>query len=439
MTIEAPDAVPATGGPAEPDPPPAGAPGAAPPRPAGARRGPWGRRLWRLGRWGWLLSLVGLNAWWSWREARPLVPPGTIARWIERRQDSQAEPALRRRLDRSPHDGEARILLARLLAQRNELLACARELHRVPFWWPDSARWRLMEAGALKECKRMGDAEAAWKAVALDDPLHPVAPELVTAAVRDLRELYAVEGRWDELVRLIWATYDRTDDPAEHEKLLNLRIRTELTRIAPPVAAEQLEGFLAADPRDWEARRGLARAKLTLNEPAEARRHIEICLQKRPGEPRAWADYLELLQTTGDQEGLRRAVARLPESAAQHPGVLKYRARLLELDHRWSEAAELYRRALQSHPSDRELHYHLAMVEDRLGHREAAQAHRRRWDAMRTARNELNEAYQNVLDLRESRRDSPELHAAIRRLARLCKTLGWERDAEGWARLVPAA
>jgi thioredoxin-like negative regulator of GroEL len=386
-----------------------------------------------------LLSLIGLNAWWFWRDSRPVAGLETIARWVEQHQEARAEQALRQRLARSPHDGEARVMLAKLLAQRHDMLACARELHRVPFWWPDAARWRLMEAGALKECDRMREAEAAWKAIVEDDPFHPVDPKLTTAAVRDLLELYAVEGRWDELVKLIWTSYDRTDDPAEHEKLLNLRIRTELTRIAPAVAAEKMEKYLAADPQDWEARRGLARAKMTLNLPEEARPHLETCLRERPEDPRCWADYLELLHTTGDQEGLRRAVAGVPEAVAQHPAVLKYRARLLELDHRWTEAGELYRRILQARPSDREIDYRLALVEDRLGRREAAQVHRRRWESMRTARTELNEAYQKVLDLRESGRDSPELHAAIRRLAQLCEALGWKRDAEGWARLAPAA
>jgi hypothetical protein len=118
--------------------------------------------------------------------------------------------------------------------------------------------------------------------------------------------------------------------------------------------------------------------------------------------------------------------------------VLKYRARLLELDHRWPEAAELYVQILRSRGPDRETYYRLALVEDRLGRREAAHSHRRRWQDMSDARTELNEAYQKVLDLRESGRDSPELHAALRRLAQLCEALGWKRDAEGWARLAPA-
>jgi tetratricopeptide (TPR) repeat protein len=439
MTIEAPDVVPPIGGSMDRDPSPSGthAAGRIPRSGEEARRATWGRRLWRWGRWILLLSLLGLNAWWLGRDARPVVALDVIARWTQEQRDREAEQALRQRLARSPHDGDSRVLLAKLLARRHDTLGCARELHQVPFWWPDKGRWLLMEAGAFKECDRMRDAEAAWKIIAAEDPFHPVDPKYVTAAIRDLMELYAVEGRWDEMVQLIWTTYDRTDDPVERENLLNMRLRTELERILPAVAAEKMEKYLAADPRDWEARRGLAKAKLALNLPEEARRHIEVCREERPEDPRGWADGLDVLHTMGDLDGLRQTVARLPASVAEHPAVLTHRARLLERDRRWPEAAEVYRRILQGRRFELETYYRLALVEDRLGQHEPAQVHRQRWEAMRTARTELNAAYQKVLDLHQSDPKSSRYHAAVRRLAQLCKILGWSRDAEGWSRVAP--
>ena len=437
MTIEAPDAVPATGRPAESQ-SLAAAQAAARSRPSAARRRTWGRRLWRLGRWTLLLALIALNAWWLWRGSRPVVGLETIARWIEQGRETQAEQALRRRLDRSPHDGEARVLFAKLLAQRHDTMGCARELHQVPFWWPDKAKWLIMEAGAFKECDRLRDAEAAWTAVVEDDPLHPVDPKYLTTATRDLLQLYAYEGRWEEMGKLIWRRYDRSDNPMEREDLVVMRMRSELERITPAVAAARVEKYLAADPQDWEARRGLAKARLAQNLPDEARALLETCLAERPEDPSCWADYLDLLHAMGDLDGLRQAIARLPAAAAEHPTVLTHRARLLERDRHWPEAAELYRRVLQVRPHERETHYRLALIADRLGQREQAQAHRRRWQAMRDARTELNEAYQKVMALHQSDPNSPQYHAAIRRLAQLCQTLGWNRDAEGWARLAPS-
>ena len=95
----------------------------------------------------------------------------------------------------------------------------------------------------------MNDAEAAWKALVEDDPFHPVDPKFATAATRDLLELYAVEGRWDDATQLIWKSYSRANDTADRQKLLNMRLRTELDRIAPVVAAEKMESYLARRSR----------------------------------------------------------------------------------------------------------------------------------------------------------------------------------------------
>jgi tetratricopeptide (TPR) repeat protein len=436
MTIEAPDAAAATGESVHGEPSLAivEAPSAAHRRIAG--RGSWWRGLLRPGCWALVVLLIGLNAWWFWRDTRPGVGLDVIAKWSEQNRDREAEHALRQRLMRSPHDGAARVQLARLLAQRQDLLGCARQLHQVPFWWPEKGRWLLMEAGAFKESNRMRDAEAAWQAVVEDDPLHPVDPKYVTAATRDLLELYAVEARWDDAVKLIWRSYDRTNDASEREGFLDMRLRTELERILPAVAAGKMEVYLAADPEDWEARCGLAKAQLALNRPEEARRHLETCLQERPEDPHCWADYLDLLNTSGDLDGLRQAVARLPQPVAENPAVSMHRARLLERDRRWEEAAELYRRILQVRPLESETCYRLALVEDRLGHHEPAQAHRARWQALRAARTELKEAYQKVLDLQKTDANKPTYHAAIRHLAQVCETLGWKRDADGWAQLA---
>src|SRR5262249_50348833 len=208
MTTEAPEAAPSTGEPTNREPsPPEGQAAAGRTRPTRAGRRTPCHGLWRLGRWVLLVALVGLNAWWFWLESRPEVGQDAIAGWIEQRRDREAEQALRERLERSPHDGASRILLARLLAQRQDKLACARELHRIPFWWPDRARWTLIEAGAFEDLGRMADAEAAWKLLVEDDPLHPVDPKVAGVASHDLLELYAVEGRWEDAVQLIWKRY----------------------------------------------------------------------------------------------------------------------------------------------------------------------------------------------------------------------------------------
>src|SRR5262249_54545185 len=86
-----------------------------------------------------MLGLVGFNVWWFWRDTRPLPDLAVIARLMGHDQYAQAEPALREHLRRSPHDGEARMMLARAYAAGGRLLECAQELHDVPYWWPQKA------------------------------------------------------------------------------------------------------------------------------------------------------------------------------------------------------------------------------------------------------------------------------------------------------------
>ena len=53
------------------------------------------------------MSVAAFNAWWYWRDTRPLSDGKTIALWMNRQQYDLAEPELRERLRRSPHDAES--------------------------------------------------------------------------------------------------------------------------------------------------------------------------------------------------------------------------------------------------------------------------------------------------------------------------------------------
>jgi hypothetical protein len=396
-------------------------------------------RLWKWVRWIALMGLIGLNAWWWWRESRPLPDLKSIELLISQRRDADAEEAIRRRLAYSPHDGDAHALLAKIFGQRGDMLACARELGEIPFWWPSKGKYLLMEATAFKQVDRMRDAESAWQAVVKNGPMHPIDRTYVTAAVMDLLELFAIESRWSDAAKLIWSEYDRIDDPHDREALLVMRMRTELERITPMVAAAKLRKFLVADPEDWAARRALAKIEATLNNGDEARRLLESCLEHQPQDPRGWADELSVLSDLGDLEALRQTMASVPPAIASDPSLLRFRALLAERDRNWDEAARLYERLIQLRPWERENLYRLALIETRLGRSALAQEHRQRSEAMQAARVELNDAFQKVLDIRRLDAPSTEVKAAIERLARVCRVLHWTRDADAWERLSPPA
>jgi tetratricopeptide (TPR) repeat protein len=394
-------------------------------------------RVARLGSWALVLALFGLNGWWAWEDARPVVGLKVIAAWVQRGHHDAAQAALRDRLRRSPHDGEARILLARALAARGDVIGCAEQLHRVPSWWPGKREAQYREGQAYMEANRARPAEAAWLACLEDDPLHPTPPAYVGDARRELLKLYAEQGRWDELRDVVWRAYDLAD-PIGPVRLLAMLLRAELERIDPQIAAVALRRYVDADPDDWESRRALARNEQLLGYPEAATRHLRACLAARPDDPRVWRDWLWLLHEQGDGGGLAAAVARLPATVGGDAEIAKYRGLVRERAGDLPGAAAAYAEAARLAPFQQAYQMHLARVEARLGHRDRAAAHLRAAEPMRAARAELRDAYVRYAEvMSRPHPDRVELSAATARLADLCRTLGWTRAAEAWTRLIP--
>jgi len=98
--------------------------------------------------------------------------------------------------------------------------------------------------------------------------------------------------------------------------------------------------------------------------------------------------------------------------------------------------------ALTRHPYVMASHYRLAMVEERLGHRDLAVEHRKQADRLREARSELRVAFSELIAANEARENQkasdPDLPTSMRRLAAVCETLGWARLAEAWYKLADA-
>jgi tetratricopeptide (TPR) repeat protein len=415
------------------------APIATGPPPTPVRSARFGSRFWlRAGGWALALALVGLNAWWAWREIRPVADLPAIGTWVGEGRLDEAERALRERLRRSPHDGAALTLLGRALAARGDSLGCARTLHRVPFWWPNKGSVLFLEGQAFKSVDRLADAEAAWKGLSEFDPLHPMPENLVSKAVMERLELYALEERWDEARQLIWRAYDRADPP-DRQSLLVMRMRTDLERIAPSASVVKLRRYVEADPEDWEARRALALAEHSTGRDPEATRLLLNCLEARPDDPRGWRDYLKLLYEAGDADGLRRTLDRVPAVAANHPEVLRFRAIAQENQGDWAGAAETYRLINEKQAANGEILFRWATAEERAGRRESARKHRDASKVIREARTELGQAFTAYMEASGASPPDPKaLAATVGRLVKLCEALGWRREADAWARLAPA-
>jgi tetratricopeptide (TPR) repeat protein len=380
--------------------------------------------------WAVAAGAVGSLLGWYCRETRDVPSLATIAEWMAHQRYALAEPALREHLRRSPDDGEARTMLARLLAARGDSRGCAGELQRVPFWWPTKAEARYREGQSYLRIDRAREAEAAWLALVKHDLPRPPSAIFQDACLELLR-LYAIEDRWEDAAPLIWSAYDQAAPP-DRALWLIIRLRSELERVAPSETIVPLRRYVTADPEDGEALRALARAEQALGCPAAAATHFRLCLARHPGDARAWRDYLAMLLAQGEREAFRAALARAPATATSEPQLWLYRG----LDHEWrgdlEGAAGLYCQAVARNPCVVEYHYRLALAEGRLGCREEAAEHHRRARRLREARGRLPELLGRYLDTRDQHGGPARasLATTLERLTSTCQELGWPRAAD---------
>jgi tetratricopeptide (TPR) repeat protein len=383
-----------------------------------------------------IVGLSAWNAWRYWRDTHAVPDLKTISDWIGREQYHRAESGLREQLRRSPHDGQARMFLARVLAARGDLLGCARQLDEVPYWSPEKFEALYREGQAYIMIDRAKDAEWAWLELIKDDPLHMAPPGLFHDACRQLLKLYAIEDRWDDAHPVMWFAYDRAA-PADRPDLLAMRMRPELERVTPKETISVLRRYVAAAADDWEALRALAQAELALGIHAEAARHFQACLDGRPDDVRAWRDYVTMLLEQGDLDAFLTLLAKAPRSADGEPETWMFRGVVSEKAEDWHTAANHFRKAIELNPFVSKYHYRLAMVEQRLGRRDEALAHRKRTKELNEARSQLPAAYADYFAATTAgQRGAPALAAACKHLASICETLGWFRAAQAWNQLV---
>ena len=383
-----------------------------------------------------IVIVAAFNAWWYWRDNRPLPDLKTVSDWMRREQYAEVETILREHLRRSPYDAEMRMMLARALAGRGDLLGCARQLHEVPVWSPVRAEALFREGQSYIKIDRAKGAEAAWLELIKDDPLHPVADDLFQDACQELLKIYAIEDRWEDAFPVMWTAYDHAA-PVDHAALLTMRMRPELERVAPKESIEVIKRYVAAAADDWEALRALAHAELALGRPAEAARHFQECLKGRPDDVRAWRDHLAMLLEQGDMDSFSALLDQPPKSADTEPETWMFRGVACEKTRDWKSASELFGKAIDLNPTVPKYYYRLAMAEQRLGLREQALAHLERTKAMNEARAQLPAAYADYFAARKpGHPGSPTMAAACRHLGSICKTLGWARAAQAWNRLA---
>jgi tetratricopeptide (TPR) repeat protein len=386
-----------------------------------------------------LASLSAFNFWWYRRASRPVPDYDTVSQWIRSERYPEAERVLRERLRSSKWDSQARMMLARVLAARNDFLRCARELNEVPFWSSEKPEALLREGQSHLSIDRARDAERAFLEVIRDDPLHPISPALHHDASQELLKIYAIEDRWEDAYFIIWSSYEHAQR-VDHPALLSMRLRPELERVSHKESSSVLRRYIAAQPDDWEAFRALARAQAALGQHTDAVRHFQACIKGRPNDVQAWRDYLAMQLDQGDLESFLALLKRPPAGADHESDTWMYRGVASEQVGNWVTAAEEFRKAIELNPCVPQYYYRLAMAEERLGLRGEAIAHRQRTKEMNDARAQLPGAYASFFGSMDTggKTSREHLDGARKRLALLCETLGWLRAAQAWNRLILA-
>jgi tetratricopeptide (TPR) repeat protein len=361
-----------------------------------------------------------------------------VSSWIDRGRYEEAEAVLREQLRRFPHDYEARWLLARSLGARDQLVACADQLRRMPPWAPNIRQCLYLEGCCYLQLHRARDAEAAWRACIAPDALRPRFDAYFKMAVEQLVELGMLKERPDDARDAVWMMYDAAS-PADRPDILILLLRTWIDRIDSRVAADRLRRIVAADPADLAARRALAHALDLQGDPRGAAEMVESNLEAWPDDPWTWRDQLWMLNLRDDLPGLTTALAKLPPSTDREGEILAYRGLVCEKRRDWPCAADAYRRADELRPFNAELTYRLGMSEVRAGRREAGLRHLKQSRELKQALERLADA---VLDYRDALVASPDPGdpgrvKAARALAAICRTLGMDRVAAALESVAP--
>lgn len=406
--------------------------------------GPTGRqsfsgRLWSRVRpfyWPTVLALAAVNLWWF-LDTSPLPELTTLAGLINAGRTEEAERSLRAWTRRSPHYAEPRLLLARLLAAREDYRGCAEQLRAIPFWSPLKPEAFYREAQTWLKIDRASDAEDALRALAKVDPNHPVNAPFLFEAQIDLINLLTMENRWEDAREVIWGAIDRAD-PANREEFLVMSLRTLLERSSPSASLETLRRYLAADPDDQAARLALASALDAVGRREESDAMMAECLRRLPEDPAVWTARMEILRDRADPDAFREALAEAPK--ALDATLSGYRAHSLVARGKLEAAADAYALAIANRPGDAEFLYRSALIARRLGRTEAEQTATRKHRVWRLAREALPEI------LGEYGREGRGAAAVparrfelLGKLAEICRDLGMERDAAEWARLRDAA
>ncbi len=159
---------------------------------------------------------------------------------------------------------------------------------------------------------------------------------------------------------------------------------------------------------------------------------MKAALAARPNDPKVWRDDLEMLFERKDLEATRSAMSKAPPEADTDGLIWLIRGQVFEQEDEMPAAAEAYRHAVTLLPFNAKAHYRLSLVARQLGHRDEAEAQSRRYIELEQWNTDLKKTLDAYSEALQAERPDA-IDAAIEHLSRICKGLGLDEDAKGWA------
>jgi tetratricopeptide (TPR) repeat protein len=234
---------------------------------------------------------------------------------------------------------------------------------------------------------------------------------------RALIRVYRFEGRFDDVRRLVRASWYRSPTPAALLKELWVLDHSPMPVESWRLALEKADND---DDRVWLGRASVA---ILTGRFAEAAPWLDRCVRARPDDPAVWDALLDLALATGDVSGFWRAAAH-----AQRQPVATYRAWLAAQNGDAKAEEHALESLLESNPNDAKAIERLAALTIQSGRvREGESLHRRKA--------ELDRAHDRF---RKMLFDGDDLSSRANVLAKLSNTLGRRFDELGWSLIAEA-
>ncbi len=313
--------------------------------------------------------------------------------------------------------GEVDLLLGECELARGQREIALAAWARVPPSSPFFARAALLRATHLLNSGRYRPAEEVLLE-ALERPGEPSRYELEHA----LGRVYRFEGRFDDVRRVIRASWCRSPDPAPVLKEL-----WALDHSPMPVESwrRALESADDDDDRVWLGR---ANSAILTGRFAAAADWLDRCLKRRPDDPAVWQAELDLALADDDATGFWEAAHHLPADRFDPAAQQSFRAWAAKHNGDPSREMGELKVLMQKDPGNAKALERLALLTFQAGEKHAAEDLHRRKAKVDQAQDQFRKALLDAASLDEK----------ASRLATLAASLGRTFDSKAWAIVAEA-